>query len=119
MATLEETLVQLERDGWEALASGRGGAHPREHLTDDALMAFSFGVLSREATIDAVGSAPPWESFDIEDARVVVLTDDSGVVVYRVTARRAGQDPYRAVISSTFVRRDARWKLAFHQQTPA
>ena len=119
MAGLERELVELEREGWEALAAGRGGEYYREHLADDALMAFSFGVMSRDAAIEAMESAPPWATFEIADPRVVVLTDESGVVVYRARAQRAGQEPYSAVISSTFVRRDGAWKLAFHQQTPA
>ena len=46
------------------------------------------------------------------------LTHYSVVVVYRATARRAGDaEPYRAQISA-FVRQDGAWKLAFHQQTP-
>ena len=119
MADCEHELVALEREGWEALAAGRGAEYYREHLSDDALMAFSFGVMSREAAIEAMRSAPPWSTFEIREAQVVQLTPDSGVVVYRATARRAGQDPYHAVISSAFVRRDGAWKLAFHQQTPA
>ena len=119
MAELEQLLVQLEREGWEALSCGRGGEYYREHLADNALMAFPFGVMSRDAAIEAIESAPPWATFEIEDPQVVALTDDSAVVVYRATAQRAGQEPYSAVISSTFVRRDGAWKLAFHQQTPA
>ncbi len=120
MPALHDVLVGLEHEGWEALAAGRGGDYYREHLTEDALMAFSFGVLSRAATLAAIEAAPPWESFQIEDAQVVELAADSGVVVYRVMARRAGDaQPYRAIVSRTFVRRDGTWKLAYHQQTPA
>ncbi len=119
MTEFEQELVELEREGWEALTSARGGEYYREHLADDALMAFPFGVMTRDAAIEAMESAPPWSTFEIEDPQVVALTEDSGVVVYRATAQRAGQEPYSAVISSTFVRRDGAWKLAFHQQTPA
>lgn len=112
-------LVDLERQGWEALSSGRGGGYYREHLTQDALMAFAFGVVGRDDAIEAIESAPPWASYEIRDPRVIPLTPDSGVVVYGVTAQRTGQSPYTATISSTFVRRDGAWRLAFHQQTPA
>jgi hypothetical protein len=54
----------------------------------------------------------------MKDPRVVALNQDSGVVVYAVVAQREGEDPYSAVISSTFVREDGAWRLAFHQQTP-
>jgi hypothetical protein len=81
-------------------------------------MAFSFGVLDRQPAIAAMAQAPPWPTFELVEPRVVELTDDSGVVVYRANAQRAGQEPYSAVISSAFARRNGRWQLAFHQQTP-
>lgn len=53
-----------------------------------------------------------------EDPQVVELGDDCGVVVYRAVARRPGDEPYAAVVSSTFVREHDGWKLAFQQQSP-
>jgi hypothetical protein len=116
---LGEQLIGMEREGWEALVAGNGGAYYRRHLTPHALMAFSFGVLTREATIEAMESAPPWESFEMRDVQVVELGPDSGIVVYTVRAQRPGQEPYSAVVSSTFLRHTDGWKLAFHQQTPS
>ena len=111
-------LIALEREGWEALVAGGGGEYYRQKLTAGAVMAFPFGVLTREATIEAMESAPPWASFELIDPQVVELTADAGIVVYRVRAQRPGQEHYAAVISSTFVREDDNWKLAFHQQSP-
>ncbi|MBW3654226.1 MAG: nuclear transport factor 2 family protein [Actinobacteria bacterium] len=119
MADLEQMLVELEREGGEALVAGRGGEYYREHLAADALMAFPFGVMSRDDAIAAMESAQPWSTFEIKEPRVVALTEDCGVVVYLAAARRAGDEPYSAVISSTFVRRGGAWKLAFHHQAPA
>ena len=116
---LEETLIEAERAGWSALTTAEGGAYYRDRLAENALMAFPFGVIDREQAIEAMESAPPWAEFEMRDPRVVALTEDSGVVVYSVVARRAGEEPYAAVISSAFVLRDGRWQLAFHQQTPA
>ena len=116
--SLAERLVALEHEGWDALVAGEGGRYYREHLTDDALMAFPFGVLTREATIEAMESAPPWERYELADPQVVALSDDSGILVYEVVARRAGQEPYSAVVSTTFVRDGDVWKVAFHQQSP-
>ena len=116
--SLSEQLIALEHEGWNALVSGNGGAYYREHLTADAVMAFPFGVLAREATIEALESAPPWEGFEISTPHVVELSEDSGIVVYSVVAQRPGQEPFSAVVSSTFVRDGGVWKLAFHQQSP-
>jgi hypothetical protein len=113
-----EDLIALEREGWEALTAGRGAEYYREHLAAEALMAFPFGVMDREAAIAAMEAAPPWERFEISDPRVVALGDAAGVVVYSVVARRPGEAPYSAVISSTFVRERGAWRLAFHQQSP-
>jgi hypothetical protein len=116
--SLAQRLIALEHEGWDALVSGEGGRYYREHLTDDALMAFPFGVLTREATIEAMEAAPAWERFEIADPQVVALSDDSGVVVYEVVAQRPGEAPYSAVVSTTFVRDGEVWKVAFHQQSP-
>ena len=111
-------LVELEREGWAALAAGHGADFYREQLAPEAAMAFPFGVLTRAEAIDAMASAPPWATYELRDAQVVPLTPDAGVVVYAVEARREGQAPFRAVVSSTFVRDGDSWKLAFHQQSP-
>jgi hypothetical protein len=115
---LEETLIAAEREGWTALTTADGGAYYREHLAANALMAFPFGVIDRDQAIEAIESAPPWAEFELRDPRVIALTDASGIVVYSVTARRDGDEPYSAVASSAFVREGGGWKLAFHQQTP-
>ena len=115
----DEELVALERAGWDALCSPQGADHYREHLADGALMAFPFGVLDRAQALEAIASAPPWSSYAMTGPRVVRLGEDAAVVVYAVTAQRAGSPPFTAVLSSTFVRHGEQWRLAFHQQSPA
>ena len=115
---LADELIAMEHEGWDALVAGRGGVYYRERLAADAVMAFPFGVLTREATITAMESSPPWQRYEISEPRVVQLGPDSGIVVYEVVAHRPGQPSYAAVISSTFVRAGDGWKLAFHQQSP-
>jgi hypothetical protein len=115
---LAERLIALEHEGWEAVVAGNGGAYYRKRLTANAVMAFPFGILTREDALEALEAARPWERFEIRDPQVVELGDDSGVVVYSVVAGRPGDEPYAAVVSSTFVRDHDGWKLAFHQQSP-
>lgn len=58
------------------------------------------------------------ERIEIQDRQVVELGDECALVVYRVVARRPGEQSYAAVLSSTFVRMTRESKLAFHQQSP-
>ena len=115
--SVSEELVALERRGWEALCTPGGADYYREHLADDALMAFPFGVLDRQHSLEAMERAEPWARFELDEPRVVQLGPDAGVVVYRASAQREGEEPFTAVMSSTFVRRNGDWKLAFHQQS--
>jgi hypothetical protein len=115
---VRKILIALEERGWQALSQGTGVEFYQRNLTDHALMVFPFGVLTREQSIEAIRAAPPWASFRIEDPRVVELTDDSAILTYRVTAQRAGQEPYSALIATVFVKHEGTWKTAFHQQTP-
>jgi hypothetical protein len=71
MSGLEQELLEAEWEGWRAWAFGRGGEHYRQHLAANAVMAFPFGVMSRQEAIDAMEAAPPWSSFDLVDSQVV------------------------------------------------
>jgi hypothetical protein len=115
--SLAQELIQVERRGWEALCSQEASSYYQDHLTDDALMAFPFGVMERWEALNAMATAQPWSGFQIEDPRVIPLGPECGVVVYSVTAQREGHEPFSATMSSIFVRRGGDWKLAFHQQS--
>jgi hypothetical protein len=115
--SFEQELIDLERRGWQALSTPDGADHYRGHMADDGLMAFPFGVMDKEQALAGIEDAEPWSTFELSEPRVVALGPDAGVVVYRVHARREGDEPLSAVVSSTFVRRDGDWKLAFHQQS--
>jgi uncharacterized protein (TIGR02246 family) len=111
-------LEELERRGWGAL-SGPGGADFYEDLmADDGVMVFPGMILDKATTLTAIADAPPWQSFELADVQVIQGTPDSGIVTYRATAHRADEEPYRALMSSVYARRQRRWRLLLHQQTP-
>lgn len=114
-------LIELEEQGWRALATvgDAGKKFYASVLRQDAVMLFPGGmrIEGRERILESLG-AQPWESFQLEDPKVVQLTEQAAVVVYKATARRKGSEPYTALISSTYVR-GATWQLVLHQQTPA
>lgn len=116
-------LLELEEESWKALSSPEEGAAQRFYdalLADDAVMAFPGGMLiSGKANILGSFGAQPWKSFRFEEQQVLMLSESAGIVVYKVTAQREGNDPYTALISSAYARHDEHWKLALHQQTPA
>lgn len=113
-----EHLVELERNGWRALSSGTGAEFYDATLAPDAAMALPIGLLDRNACIDAMAAAPPWNTYELSDFRVLGLSEASAVVMYRATAQREGQPSYSALMSTVYTENDGRWLISLHQQTP-
>ena len=113
-------LIDLERSAWEALSTSGDAAASfyGEHLARDVLMLLPGGMVidDREQVIQSM-NGDPWESFELEDERVVPLGEDGAIVAYRARAKRGDMD-YEALFNSTWVREDGDWRLAVHQQTP-
>ena len=113
--------IALERQGWQALSTSGAAAVAfyRDVLDDRPLMLLPGGtVLSDTATVLQAMSGPPWSRYELDDLRVIDLTEVVSTVFYGVTARRASAPEYSALVASTYVRRQAGWRLAVHQQTP-
>ena len=117
---LERTLLDLERAGWESLCNGTGGEFYGRILTTDGLMVLANGqVMSRRDVVAALTAAPSWDSYDIDDPRVVPITPDAAALVYTGTGRReGGAPPFVGAMTSVYVRSGDNWKLALYQQTP-
>jgi hypothetical protein len=119
MAVVED-LLQLEREGWEALSAGGGsvGRFYDQHLASEVLMLLPGGTVIdyRDEAIESMDGSP-WASFALCDERVLELGDDCAVVSYRATAEQDGAEPYRALFNSTYVHQNGAWRLAVHQQT--
>jgi hypothetical protein len=115
-ATLEHSLVELERELW--LRAGDAEFY-EEHLDRDAVMVFPapFGAIDRATTLEAVTDSSAWDGVEFEELRFVDLADDTAALAYRARGTRAGED-YATYAASVYVRRGGTWKLALHQQTP-
>jgi hypothetical protein len=111
-----DNLLTIEKELWQAAGDpDRYGAH----LAADAIHVFpGWGVAEREAILTGVADADPWEHFELEDVRMVVLDDDATALIYRASAQRAGQSSYQAAITSVYRRHNGAWELVLHQQTP-
>lgn len=117
---LQDTLVRLERRGWASLCDGTGAQFYGETMTEDGLMVLANGaVLGRDDVVGSLENAPPWRTYEIADVRLVHISEDCAVLVYRGTGYRDGDEPaFVGAMSSVYVRRDDAWQLALYQQTP-
>lgn len=119
---MERELIELEECGWRALAT-EGDAARKFYaalLREDAVMFFPGGLRigGRDRILESLGTQP-WKSFQIEAPHVVSLTSDAAVLAYSVAAQREVGAPYRALVTSTYVRAEGAWRLVVHQQTLA
>jgi uncharacterized protein (TIGR02246 family) len=95
-----------------------GAAFYDDVMADDGLMVFPGIVLDKAASLRAIARAASWASWELRDVRVIEALPDAGIVTYDATATRAGEHPYRAPMASVYARRDGRWRLVLHQETP-
>jgi hypothetical protein len=110
-------LERLERDGWDALCGPEGGAFYGDVMADDGVMVFPGMVLDKAETLRAIRGETPWASYEITQVRIID-TAEGGLVVYAASARGRRGGEYQALMSSVYARRDGRWRLVLHQQTP-
>ncbi|WP_084074199.1 nuclear transport factor 2 family protein [Demequina sp. NBRC 110052] len=119
MRTAEaEQLVALERDGWEALTHGRAREFYDDVLAQDAVMVFPFGVMERDDAIDGMAESRRWQDYELRDVTVHDLGAGIVVVTYHAHAERDEEGPFDAMLSSTYVRSRAGWRMMLHQQSP-
>ena len=116
LSILDE-LLTLEERFWRAAGSRNAYA---SHLADDAVHVFpGWGATTdNERVLEAVDEVEPWETFAIDDPRLVELGEGAAALVYTARARRVGQDEYVAAMSSVYRRAADGWELVIHQQTP-
>jgi hypothetical protein len=114
-----DELEELERRGWEALSGPDGAAFYRDAMADDGVMVFPGMVLDKPATLEVMARVAPWASFELHDVQEIRVSADCGMVVYQADAQRSGETPYHADMTSVYVRRDDRWQLVLHQQSPS
>jgi len=116
----KSALLDLERRGWDSLCDATGSEFYGDLMTDGGVMVLANGaVMNREAVVASLEQAPPWQSYDIEDVRLVEAGVDAAGLVYVGTGYREGDQPaFVGVMSSVYVRQDGQWRLALYQQTP-
>lgn len=111
-------LMRLEHQGWASLCDGTGADFYGRLMTPDAVMVLAHGLaMDREAVIASLGDAPPWQTYDISDERLVEIDENTAAVVYTGRASR-GDAHFHALMATVYTRSDGQWRLALYQQTP-
>ncbi|OHB31730.1 MAG: hypothetical protein A2790_02630 [Phenylobacterium sp. RIFCSPHIGHO2_01_FULL_69_31] len=116
--SVKDDLFQVEQGFWLA-----GKDHFRQHVDESCLLAFPqagemHGIFSNQQVAETVTSPTRWRDLTMSNRLLLEVTDDVAVISYRADVTRADGEPYSALISSGYVRRDGGWKLAFHQHSP-
>ena len=114
--TIKHDLLALEKQFWTG-----DDSFYREHLDDKCLVAFTemAGLMSKEDIAGMIKKDPQrWSDLKLEEKGFVQPADGVALLSYRASARRGNGDPYNAVVTSGYVKRNGAWKMAFHQQTP-
>ena len=119
MESLHDTLLKLEHESWGALKTVDGAKRfYAQTLSEDSLMSVPYGIATREEVLASLDESPVAVGYEIRNARTVQLGESSGLLVYEMTQRRRGMEPFEAAICTGWSRRDGRWLMVYHQQTP-
>jgi hypothetical protein len=112
-------LIALETEVWQALVDGDTDAD-RRLLSDDFLGVYPTGFSGRADHVDQIDGGPTVRTFELSEARMVVVSDDAVVLAYRAVYERVGEasHPEAMYVSSLWCRRDGRWVNVFSQDTP-
>lgn len=117
MQSPKNEIEELERRGWAALSGPDGAAFYQDAMAEDGLMVFPGMVMDKATAIATIREVQPWSTFELSDVRTAA-DENAALVTYRAKAQRADQPEYEAVMSSVYVRREGRWLLLLHQQSP-
>lgn len=116
-----DAFVELERGVWDALCRGDADADTRL-LSDDFLGVYPSGFATRTEHAGQLANGPTVASYDLHEARLLVVSPDDVMLCYRADWHRIGSTDSSAesmYISSLWSRRDGRWLNLFSQDSPA
>jgi len=121
-AALKETLVNLEKQSWEAWQK-RDGKFFQEFLSDDHVEVGMSGVTGKAPVVSFVGSPVcVVKSYAVDRFELHMFDANTALLTYHAqqdTACGGNPVPSPVWISSLFVKRGKRWVNAMYQQTKA
>lgn len=116
---IEEHLVSLEKQSWEAWKN-RDGKFFQQFLSDDHVEVGFTGVASKKDVVDFVGSAVcEVRSYELSEFQMRMLNKDTALLTYReaqdTTCHK--QVPSPCWVSSLYMKRGDRWLNVLYQQS--
>lgn len=99
------------------------GAFPAVRQVDAKfLLAFPLagemqGVFDREQIAATATTSNRWRDLTMSNRQLHSI-EDAAIINCKANVTRADGEPYNSLVNSGYVRRDAGWKLAFHQHSP-
>jgi hypothetical protein len=113
-----DAILDLEKQVWAALVNGDAQVD-RALLSPDFLGVYPSGFANRDDHVGQFADAPTMATFELSDAKLMVLTPDIVLLSYRADYQRPNTAAWEAMlISSLWERRNEVWVSSFSQDTP-
>lgn len=111
MKSNKDTVLEIERGFWE---KGNDPEYFKENSLKEGFSVIeSMGFVDQPSAVKMAKDAKPWKNVKMQDIHAVDLNDDCIAIGYHGEGSQEGMDqPYRTTVSSLYVRRDGKWKLA-------
>lgn len=110
-----DDILALERSFWNADSAFFAANTDANCMLALPSMA---GTATNEELAATASNPTRWTSVEIELKGWVDPLPGMMLIVYEANAVRDTGEPYTALVSSGYVRRDDGWKLMFHSQSP-
>ena len=76
------------------------------------------GVMNNEDLAATAKNPNRWKELEIELKGIVEPTEGIVLLSYEASAVRENGEPYKALVSTGYVKRGDGWKMMFHAQAP-
>ena len=114
-----DQLLYLEHEGWKSLCGESAAEFYRDAMTEDGYMILANGMkMSRDEVVAALGNAPPWDGYSIDEPKMFRIAENVFGLIYRGTGTREGGEDFTALMTSVYTKDSGKWLLALYTQTP-
>ena len=118
---VEERIVALEKQGWEAIKKKDWNALG-SLMTDDFVEVTEMGIRGKSETLEDLKANFILTEYAMEQVKVLELSKDAVLLAYQLSQKGSykGQGlPAKMNCSATYVRRGGKWLNASFQETMA